>query len=138
MNQPSDWRPGHLRELTQDECRELLEDHHVGRVAWCEQGGPVVLPVNYRVVDGDVLFRTSPHSELARQFTTGPASFQVDEFDEDARSGWSVLVRGRAELIYGDELPRQDDRPEPWADGTRNVYVRISPITVTGRRIAPS
>ncbi len=138
MNQQDVWHPGHLRELDQDECRELLAAHSVGRVAWCEQDGPVVLPVNYTVVESAVIFRTSPHSELARRFLTGPASFQVDEFDDFTQSGWSVLARGRAELIPPDELPDPDDRSEPWAEGTRNIYVRITPHTITGRRVFPS
>ncbi len=138
MKQQNDWHPGHLRELTRDECQELLEQRGIGRVAWCDADGAVVLPVNYTVVDGAVLFRTSPHSELARRFAGGPATFQIDEFDEYTESGWSVLVRGRAELVRGEELPESDDRPEPWASGTRNFHVRISPIKVTGRRVLPS
>jgi nitroimidazol reductase NimA-like FMN-containing flavoprotein (pyridoxamine 5'-phosphate oxidase superfamily) len=131
------WRPGQLRDLTEDECRELLREQRTGRVAWCDADGPVVLPVNYRFDDDRVLFRTSPHSELARHFSAGPAAFQIDSFDDVSRSGWSVLVRGRAELLEWDEIPDQDDRPQPWADGTRTVFVRISAGEFTGRRVLP-
>jgi hypothetical protein len=27
------------------------------------------------------------------------------------------------------------DRPEPWAPGSRNLYIRVQPQTVTGRRV---
>ncbi len=138
MKTENEWYPGHLRELDRDECRELLAEHRSGRVAWCEPAGPVVLPVNYRFDGVHVLFRTSPHSELARHFSAGPAAFQIDSFDDFSQSGWSVLVRGRAELVEWDELPDQDARPEPWAAGTRNVYVRIDLEKVTGRRVLPS
>lgn len=132
------WHPGHLRELPEDECRELLALHHVGRVAWCDDDGPVVLPVNYEIVDDHVVFRTSAHSQLARRFPVGGASFQIDEIDEFTRSGWSVLVRGRAEVVAPADLGRDADRPEPWAAGARNVVVRIAPARITGRRVFPS
>ena len=41
------WFPSHLREMTKDECLGLLAGHQVGRVAYCDELGPVVLPVNY-------------------------------------------------------------------------------------------
>jgi len=134
----NEWYPGHLKELTEQECLELLAEQRVGRVAWCAADGPVVLPVNYQFDDGRVVFRTSAHSELARHFSPGPAAFQIDSFDEYVLSGWSVLVRGRAELLEWDQLPDQDHRPEPWAAGSRNVYVRITAEKVTGRRVLPS
>ena len=134
----NEWYPGHLKELTEPECRELLRGQVVGRFAWCEAGGPVVLPVNYRFEHDQVVFRTSAHSELARHFSPGPAAFQIDSVDEFVQSGWSVLVRGRAELLEWDEHPDHDDRPESWAAGSRNVFVRITSERVTGRRLLPS
>ena len=138
MSTHNEWYPGHLKELDEQECLDLLRDQRVGRVAWCAPDGPVVLPVNYRFEDGRVVFRTSAHSELARHFQPGPAAFQIDSFDEFVLAGWSVLVRGRAELLEWDQLPDQDDRPEPWAAGSRNVYVVITAEKVTGRRVLPT
>ena len=138
MQTQNQWYPGRLRELTEPECRELLRDQRIGRVAWCDEDGPTMLPVNYRY-DGDhVVFRTSQHTALARHFSPGPAAFEIDAFDEFTQSGWSVLVRGRAELLPRDSRPQHDERPEPWAEGTRNVYVRIAVDRVTGRRVMPS
>ena len=53
-------------------------------------------------------------------------------------SGWSVLVRGLGGSLEWDQLPDQDNRPEPWAAGSRNVYVVITAERVTGRRVLPS
>lgn len=138
MRTDEEWHPGHLRELDDTECRELLTTHRNGRVAWCEPAGPVVLPVSYRFDGEHVLFRTSPHSELARHFAAGPVAFQVDSHDDPSHTGWSVLVRGRAELLDWDELPDDGDRPEPWADGSRNAYIRIDAERLTGRRVLPT
>ena len=43
MRTDEQWYPGHLHDLTDAECRELLAENRVGRVAWCEDGAPVVL-----------------------------------------------------------------------------------------------
>ena len=85
-----------VEELTEAECRALLATKRVGRVAHNDPEGPVVVPVNYVFEDGMVLFRISPYSALADKLGDGAASFQVDHVDEDARTGWSVLVRGHA------------------------------------------
>jgi len=91
--------------------------------------------VNF-VLDGDqVMFRISPHSQMARHLRNGPASFEVDEIDDYTQSGWSVLVRGHAEFVDYDELPDADHRPEPWAEGHRTFHVRLIPHQITGRRL---
>src|SRR5688500_5007952 len=97
-------------------------------------GSPVVVPVNH-VLDGeDIIFRTSPHTDLGRQMIRGQVAFEVDDFDEFNECGWSVLVQGTAEYDDSDEL-WPDDRPRPWAEGTRNLVVRIRPRLITGRRL---
>lgn len=132
------WFPGHLAILDRVECIELLQNTAIGRVAWCDPVGPVVVPVNY-VMDGEaILFRTSPGSALAHQFDLGSASFQIDAYDEYTQSGWSVLVRGRATYVNPEEAADLDVTPEPWAAGDRTFNVRITPLTISGRRIIPT
>jgi uncharacterized protein len=138
MPTPEEWSPSRLRDLSEQECRELLHEQRIGRVCWCGPDGPTILPVTYRSSGDHVVFRTSPHSELARRFSPGPVAFEVDGFDEASRSGWSVLVRGAADVLERDALPPPDGRPEPWAGGARNVYVRIALDRVTGRRLLPA
>jgi nitroimidazol reductase NimA-like FMN-containing flavoprotein (pyridoxamine 5'-phosphate oxidase superfamily) len=55
-----------LRVLPRDECIRLLATNELslGRVAFVDQGRPVVLPVNYRVRDSAVIFRTDAGSKL--------------------------------------------------------------------------
>ena len=105
-----------------------------GRVAFVVDGTPSVVPVNH-VVDGtDIVFRTSPHSELGRSMARGPVAFQIDDVDDFSQSGWSVLVQGSVE--YDDvDTPLADDRPRPWAEGVRPLLVRIRPSRVSGRRL---
>jgi len=135
MSSNERWFPGHLREIDRAECLELLGSHQVGRVAYCDEDGPVVLPVNY-VLDGDaVMIRIAPQSAMASRLRSAPASFQIDEFDDYTQSGWSVLVRGRAEYVVYEDLPAPDRRPEPWAEGQRTLHIRITPGDITGRRV---
>ena len=139
MRTYDDWYPGHLKDLDEEECRDLVSQHLIGRVAWCHPtDGPSVLPVNYRFDGRHIVFRTSPHTDLARHFSQGRAAFQIDEFDEYTQSGWSVMARGQAEIVPSDEVPEPDQRPRPWVAASRNFYIRIAVERLTGRRVLPA
>jgi len=138
MSTAEHWFPGRLLEMPARECRSLMGSTSVGRVAFVDEDGPTVLPVNY-VLDGDtVLFRTSPANTIGRHLAFATVAFEVDEFDDYTQSGWSVLVRGIATFVPYEELA-QDDQPlpYPWADGRRPLVVRVTPRSVTGRRLLP-
>lgn len=131
------WAGGRLHELDRDECAELLASTRIGRIAYNDADGPVVLPVNY-IFDGQtVLFRTSPYGDLARHLAEVVA-FQVDGFDDFTESGWSVLVRGRAAVIDHGDLPGWSPRPHPWPEGVDQLLVQVRPRSIAGRRLFPS
>ena len=137
MTSTERWFRGHLREVSREDCLALLASKVVGRVAFCEPDGPSVLPVNYVVDDGTVLFRTGPHASIA-QHLGQPAAFEVDEADEYTESGWSVLVRGHVEPVDIDDVPSDPAaRPTPWPEGVKSLYLRIVPREITGRRLVP-
>jgi nitroimidazol reductase NimA-like FMN-containing flavoprotein (pyridoxamine 5'-phosphate oxidase superfamily) len=98
--------------------------------------GIVMLPVNYAVAAKTLVFRTAPDTLLAAH-ANDPASFEADRLDEAARAGWSVMVQGRAHMITDEREVRSLERTglEPWADGARDVWVRITPVRITGRRV---
>jgi uncharacterized protein len=137
MTATEHWFPSQLTELSRAECLELLSTHQVGRVAYCDDLGPVVLPVNFVMDRETILVRVSPHSVLARNLRSGRASFQIDYFDDYHESGWSVLVRGDAAHVESSDLPDADSRPVAWAKGKRTFHVRITPHDITGRRLLP-
>ena len=97
-------------------------------------GSPIVVPVNHLVDGDDIIFRTSPHTELGRSMARGQVAFQVDDFDDFTQAGWSVLVKGTVEYDDSDPPPVRE-RPQPWAEGVRGLVVRIRPSQVTGRRL---
>ena len=138
MSTQPGWFPSRVREIGRAECLELLAAHDVGRIAYCDDAGPVVLPVNYALHADAIVVRVSPHSALAHHLQDAPASFQIDDFEPFTQSGWSVLVRGSAGYVDSDELPGDTSRPEPWAEGARTLRVRIEPREISGRRLLPT
>jgi transcriptional regulator with XRE-family HTH domain len=126
-----------LVELETEECWTLLCTHGVGRLALSMPEGLTVLPVNYCVVDGTIAFRTSPAATPAEASDTRCA-FEVDEVDDALSPGWSVLVRGMAHTVTDPAgVRRLNERAYcgPWAGGDRDLWLRITPASVTGRRI---
>ena len=128
----------HFHELARTRCDELLATHRAGRVAWNAPDGPMVLPVTYAMYYGDVVFRTSPYGALSAHADRTNVAFEIDEVDQEAGTGWSVLVRGRAQAVVGSyDLVTlwQMDGVVPWATGTRNLFLAITPRTITGRAV---
>jgi nitroimidazol reductase NimA-like FMN-containing flavoprotein (pyridoxamine 5'-phosphate oxidase superfamily) len=126
-------------QLTSVECRALLEEGVVGRVAMATPVGPRITPVSYVVHDGAVVFRTTPYSELSTYGWNVDLAFETDRLDTDTRQGWSVVAVGRAHLVEDpDEIRRvrQKGDPEPWAPGTRHLYVSLVWRQLTGVRLA--
>ncbi|MFF5497782.1 helix-turn-helix domain-containing protein [Streptomyces aquilus] len=132
-------RTPRLTELSEQECRRLLSTHGVGRVAVPTGTGaaPVVVPVNYSVVDGALVFRTRQDSVPA-QGLDQEVAFEVDRVDDALSQGWSVLVRGRAEAVTDPDAVRhlaERAYSTPWAGEGRDLWMRVELTAVTGRRI---
>ncbi len=126
-----------LELLSEEAAWNLLTREEVGRVGLSVAALPVILPVNFVVIDGCIVFRTAPGSKLAAAVTGAVVAFEVDSHDSSSRSGWSVLVVGRSEVIHGlDETFKVlAAKLEPYVDGIRSSLVRIRPEFVSGRRV---
>ncbi|MFI8521221.1 helix-turn-helix domain-containing protein [Streptomyces sp. NPDC085481] len=128
-----------MEEIGEAECWELLDGHGVGRVAVEGRDGLMVIPVNYQVVDGDIVFMTAPDSSLARASASGAeVAFEEDRMDEAFSQGWSVLLVGPVRTVSEEsEVRRIKDavHSAPWAGNGRDTVVTLSPRRVTGRRI---
>jgi len=111
-----------LVELTPNTCLELLTTVPVGRVGVTVDALPSVLPVNFVVHDGAIVFRTVPGTKLNAATAGMVVAFEADQYGTmEEPAGWSVLIRGVAEEITDPtELQIVRSLPlESWAlDGT--------------------
>ena len=126
-----------LELLTEEQCLQLLTLGEVGRVGLSIGAMPAIFPVNYRLIDGAIFFRTSPGSKLSAATAGAVVAFEVDDYDAGERSGWSVLVVGRGEVMHDLATTYKilDSQLEPMVDGFRTSIVRIEPSFISGRRI---
>lgn len=126
-----------IRELRTEEALALLERRAVGRVAVTLDGVPHVVPVNFRLLDGAVVFRSGAGTKLAAALAETPVSFQVDHIDETTLTGWSVLLSGRASVVTDPKVLARVETLDlvTWAPGSRDEVVRIAPDLVSGRQI---
>jgi len=135
-----------IEELDEAESLRLISAGGIGRIAYTSRFGPAVLPVNYKWHDGAIVFRTTRHSALDEDLQTGIAggdyivAFEIDEIDEPGRQGWSVLIQGPAHHVEGESKREAAAQVgvEPWPAGERELFLRIVPHHVTGRRIKPA
>jgi len=138
MTTSDDRRKGSISELPEEECRALLETTTVGRIAFVDAEGQQLVPVNFAVIDGEIYFRTL-HDGFLSSLAHGhdDVAFGVDHQNE-FRVGWNVTVRGSAREV--------DDRAtintvlahprlKPWAGGVRPLVIKVTPVSIAGRRV---
>lgn len=129
--------------LDEAECVQLIAAGGIGRLVFAGRWDLTVLPVNYKLHEGDILFRTAQDSPTDEDLRTGIAhaeyrvAFEIDDFDFQAREGWSVLVQGPAHHLDTDTERSAAIAAgvEPWPGGPREHFIRIHPARITGRRI---
>jgi nitroimidazol reductase NimA-like FMN-containing flavoprotein (pyridoxamine 5'-phosphate oxidase superfamily) len=121
--------------LSTNQCWELLRESVVGRLAVTVDGSPDIFPVNPIVDHGTIVFRTTAGTKLAA--TKGrDVAFEVDGYEAGTAQAWSVVVKGTAsEILEIEETLRALRLPLfPWQPGRKPRFVRIEPLSVTGRR----
>ena len=123
--------------MSPDTCRRQLGTEHVGRVGLPGEP-PDVIPVNYIYDEDAVIIRVDSSSVVTRHIGR-TVSFEVDHYDVDARSGWSVLAAGVLEdvtiEVAGRWATERQVRLYPWAPGNKDLWLRVRPIRLSGRRV---
>ena len=131
-----------IEELDEDTCLQLISQGGIGRIAYNSRSGPAVLPVNFALRGGAIVFRTAAHSSLDEDLRTGiegaeyRVAFEIDDIDLVKQLGWSVLIQGPAHHVTPAERDATLKGVEAWAPGERELFVRIVPSRITGRRIS--
>jgi nitroimidazol reductase NimA-like FMN-containing flavoprotein (pyridoxamine 5'-phosphate oxidase superfamily) len=126
-----------LEVLSAGEALEMLSSVPVGRIVYSDRALPFVVPVDFMLVGMDVVIRTGARSGLALNVPGQVVAFETDCIDSVTRSGWSVVVTGRAELV--DEIEEIDRlnalKLQSWATDSTDLYLRLPANAVSGRRV---
>jgi len=126
-----------LRILTEQECHELLGTAPVGRIVFTDRALPAIQPVTFAIANGEVVILTPAGSKLAAATRNAVVAFEIDDFNHNTTSGWSVVIIGHARVIAeNNELPHL--RPlTPWTPDAPAHYIAITPELISGRRLPP-
>jgi nitroimidazol reductase NimA-like FMN-containing flavoprotein (pyridoxamine 5'-phosphate oxidase superfamily) len=85
--------------FSREECLHRLGGAKIGRVAFIDSGEPVILPVNHGLDGESVVFLTAPGLKLLAADNEVPVAFEIDGYDPDRQTGWSVLISGTAASV---------------------------------------
>lgn len=126
-----------LEILSPEQCHDLLRLNRLGRVAVTVAALPAIFPVNYAVLDGEIVFMTGEGTKLRAALERAVVAFQVDHIDEADSSGWSVMAVGLAEeMTDPEEIASATSLGlRTYAGGDRSHFVTIRPEFVSGRRL---
>jgi CBS domain-containing protein len=129
-------RSSSVTELSADEAMRFLKSSGVGRLAYVADGHPALVPVDYVVADGMVVFRTGPGEKLDL-VPMRRVAFEADDVSSDL--AWSVVVHGHAREVttaLGSEYARLRAVPiTAHIPGERAHWIAIEITAITGRLI---
>ncbi len=120
--------------MSASESWDLLASAALGRLVTSVDGQAEIFPVNFVVQHRTVLFRTAEGTKLVSAAINNSVLFEVD--DHNAAEGWSVIVRGIARMLRSSEELEEAERAQllPWSATLKQHYVRIKPVSISGRR----
>ncbi|MEW5808793.1 MAG: pyridoxamine 5'-phosphate oxidase family protein [Actinomycetota bacterium] len=119
--------------LPESDCWKNLSSVSLGRLVTSVDGNPAIFPVNFAVQNRSILFRTAEGTKLVSAAINSTVLFEAD--DHTVADGWSVIVKGTARSLRSDEEIAEAEAAQllPWTSTAKSHYVRIRPLSVTGR-----
>lgn len=125
-----------LESLDREDCLRLLATQTLGRIGITVRALPVVLPVNFALLEDSVVFRTIPGTELDAATNNAVVAFEVDSYEFSGSSGWSVLVIGNATRLPDDDVNGAEALEiDAWPlDGQASHFVSVESAQISGRR----
>lgn len=125
---------GPVTVLNDDEAWRLLSSVPLGRLVTAFGGQLEIFPVNFVTQRGTVLFRTAEGTKLFTTVMSDKVLFEADDHTSD--EGWSVILRGTADVLTSAEEVHEADRAQlmPWVPTEKLRYVRITPTEISARR----
>lgn len=129
-----------LATLGESACWELLPTAGVGRLAWMNPDGRImIIPVNYGRDAHTVIVRTGATELLERARASTRVGFQVDDLEQGLRSGWTILFDGTLTAVEdAAEAERLARLVDPWLREPRPYVLLLRVEQVTGRGLRPT
>src|SRR5688500_15143078 len=126
-----------LRDLDEEECRELLGTAVIGRIAFSEGALPAIQPVHFTLLGGHIYIPTRPGSKVAAATANAVVAFEADDFDPVTKMGWSVTTVGTSRLVTHPEDVQELHALglEPWAPTPHRCYIAVRTTIWHGRRL---
>jgi uncharacterized protein len=126
-----------VQNLEHHECWAMLRTVSVGRLAVLVDGRPDIFPINYAVDGGTLVFRTGEGTKLSGASGDAAVALEADGVDSATGLAWSVVVKGTGRVVTGTDevLDTSQLYLFPWQAGRKDAFVRITPDSVTGRRL---
>jgi hypothetical protein len=111
------------------ECRALAWTAEVGRLAFTGPAGLTVRPLNFALLEGDVLLRVDAGSAF-RSAQGHQVAFEIDDLDPLTRTAWSVVAEGVLDEAADGPVPDRWPVAVPGA-----VPLRVRVRRWSGRRL---
>ena len=126
--------------LGAEQCLELLATSGLGRIAVTIGAVPAIFPVQYQLVEGQIVFRAGRGTNLQIASADTVVAFEVDDVDPSWAQGWSVLVVGVARDVKDtvDVASALEETPHLWDSGPGGRVIAILPAFLSGRRFGPA
>lgn len=123
---------GPVTRMTDEECWDMLRRHEFGRMAYHLAGEVHIVPINYATDGKRLYFKTAEGSKLLGIVMNEDVAFEIDEVTTETAT--SVILRGRAQLLEGDEEHVVEQLPlRPWVPTLKFNVVAIEPNEMAGR-----
>ncbi|MET7337884.1 pyridoxamine 5'-phosphate oxidase family protein [Nonomuraea sp. NPDC005650] len=124
-----------IRPLSQAAALERLGSVSLGRLVFSYQALPDIRPVNHLLDNGQVIVRSHIGAAVvsAVDGLVTVVAYEADDIDPVTHLGWSVIVRGSAELVKEPgEIARYQRLLRPWGSRQLDYVIRIKPAIITG------
>jgi uncharacterized protein len=128
-----------VRELTTQECYQLLATARLGRLALSHRALPVVLPVSSRLHDRRIVIQITGEPILGAARKAPVVAFQTDEIEPSTYAGWSVVVTGHLRLVAdaAEHALYASNLGFPRINSPHRHFVTVTPRLVSGQRRLP-
>jgi nitroimidazol reductase NimA-like FMN-containing flavoprotein (pyridoxamine 5'-phosphate oxidase superfamily) len=124
--------------LDDAEVMRLLASVDYGRIVFTLNALPAIRPVNHLVDGGRIIIRTrltAAISAAVRSESPVVVAYEADSIDPQTRTGWSVVVAGRAHTVTDpSEVMRYEQLLRPWVNHADTVLA-IEAKIISGFRI---